>query len=123
MAMNIVFNMLDVTTATQVSQKNAGLRQRNSAAGCSVEVGSMTRPRSGHKERPWRPYRPSRMYGFVRARQLDGTMEKGSRHGSYCLTAARVMMGWGRAQILGPVGFGKRVRCGEQARLHITRLP
>jgi hypothetical protein len=55
----------------------------------------MTRPRSGHKRRPWRPYRLSRTYGFVRSRQLDATMERGSRHGSYCLTAARVMMGWG----------------------------
>src|ERR1700733_16035454 len=88
----------------RVSQKNAGL-QRRSLAG---EVGSMTRPRSGHKQRPWRPYRLSVMYGFVRARVLDGTREKGSRHGSYCLTAARVVMGWGTvADARWPFPLGK----------------
>jgi hypothetical protein len=37
----------------------------------------------------------SKAYSFNKARQLDGTMDKGSRYGSYCLTAARVWMGWG----------------------------
>jgi len=70
----------------------------------------MTRPRSGHRERRWRPYRPSGMYGFVRARQLDGTMEKGSRYGSYCRSAARVTMGWGTvAETRWPYPLGKVV--------------
>jgi hypothetical protein len=68
----------------------------------------MTRPRSGYKRRPWRPFRPRLTYGFVRARQLDGTMEKGSRHGSHCLTAARVSMGWGMvAETRWPYPLGK----------------
>ena len=54
----------------------------------------MSRPRNGWKRRG-RPYLLSRMYCFNKARQLDGTMDKGSRYGSFCLTAARVTMGWG----------------------------
>jgi hypothetical protein len=35
------------------------------------------------------------MYGFYKSRQLDGTLDKGPRYGSHCLTAARIAMGWG----------------------------
>jgi hypothetical protein len=42
-----------------------------------------------------RRYLASTMYAFNKARQLDGTISEGSKYGSYCLTAARVLMGWG----------------------------
>ena len=42
-----------------------------------------------------RVWQPSRIYGFVRARQLDGTLDKGPKLGSYVLTAMRVSAGWG----------------------------
>jgi hypothetical protein len=42
-----------------------------------------------------RPFITSRMYGFNLARQLDGTMDKGPRYGSYVLTVRRVHAGWG----------------------------
>ena len=42
-----------------------------------------------------RPWIPSLNYGFIRARQLDGTLFQGPRKGSYVLTAARVCAGWG----------------------------
>lgn len=46
-------------------------------------------------KRRGRPFCASRIYWFNRARQLDGTMDKGPRYGSYCLTQRRVMAGWG----------------------------
>ncbi len=42
-----------------------------------------------------RPFKISRLYGFNKSRQLDGTMSEGSQYGTYCLTAARVSAGWG----------------------------
>lgn len=47
------------------------------------------------KRRRLRVWRTSPMYGFNLARQLDGTMDRGPRYGSHCLTAARVRAGWG----------------------------
>ena len=35
------------------------------------------------------------MYSFYRQRQLDGTMDKGSKYGSHVLTTFRVYAGWG----------------------------
>ena len=46
-------------------------------------------------KRRGRPFRISLIYGFNLARQLDGTMDKGPRYGSYCLTARRVHAAWG----------------------------
>jgi hypothetical protein len=46
----------------------------------------------GSRRRVWHP---SVTYGFVRSRQLDGTLFEGPRIGSYVLTAARVCAGWG----------------------------
>jgi hypothetical protein len=42
-----------------------------------------------------RPSVSSRFYAFIKARQIDGTIDQGPRYGSYCLTAARVIAGWG----------------------------
>jgi hypothetical protein len=42
-----------------------------------------------------RPFIGSRMYGFYRSRQIDGTMSEGSKYGTYELTACRVHVGWG----------------------------
>lgn len=42
-----------------------------------------------------RNVRPSTAYLFHRSRQLDGTLSNGPRYGSYCITAARVLAGWG----------------------------
>jgi hypothetical protein len=54
----------------------------------------MTRPRKGWKRRG-QTFRISRIYGFIRSRQLDGTMDKGPKHGTFCLTGVRVQMSWG----------------------------
>ena len=35
------------------------------------------------------------MYGFNKARIIDGSMNEGPKYGSYCLTAVRVRAGWG----------------------------
>ena len=42
-----------------------------------------------------RPFAHSSMYSFYRQRQLDGTMDKGSKYGSHVLTTFRVYAGWG----------------------------
>lgn len=43
-----------------------------------------------------RPFTHSRLYGFYKARLLDGTLDRGPRYGSYCITAMRVWAGWGQ---------------------------
>jgi hypothetical protein len=50
------------------------------------------RRKIGHRRRAWHP---SLNYGFIRARQLDGTLFEGQRVGSYVLTAYRIGAGWG----------------------------
>jgi hypothetical protein len=47
---------------------------------------------SGKRKRNWQR---SIQYGFVRTRELEGTMGKGPRHGAYLLSAMRVRAGWG----------------------------
>jgi hypothetical protein len=42
-----------------------------------------------------RAWRRSITYGFVRQRQLDGTILEGPRVGSHIITAGRVIAGWG----------------------------
>jgi hypothetical protein len=42
-----------------------------------------------------RDWRISRMYGFIRSRQLDGTLNQGPRVGTYVITAHRIHAGWG----------------------------
>ncbi len=37
----------------------------------------------------------STLYSFNKQRQLDGTIDLGPKHGSYCITTARVAAGWG----------------------------
>jgi hypothetical protein len=48
-----------------------------------------------HKPKRLRPWQLSRMYGFVRSRQLDGTLAQGPRVGIYLVTGMRVLAGWG----------------------------
>jgi len=43
-----------------------------------------------------RPFTHSRLYGFYKARLLDGTLDRGPRYGSYCITAMGVWAGWGQ---------------------------
>lgn len=43
-----------------------------------------------------RPWIISKTYSFVRARQLDGTLFEGPRVGSYLISNARILAGWGR---------------------------
>ena len=38
----------------------------------------------------------SKLYGFVRARQLEGTLNEGPAVGCYTVTAARILASWGR---------------------------
>jgi hypothetical protein len=42
-----------------------------------------------------RTWQLSRIYGFVRSRELDGTLADGPKVGTYVLTACRVSAGWG----------------------------
>lgn len=42
-----------------------------------------------------RPWTSSITYGFVRSRQLDGTLFEGPRIGTYIVSSARVLAGWG----------------------------
>jgi hypothetical protein len=37
----------------------------------------------------------SKLYGFVRSRELEGTLDKGPALGCYVITAARIFAGWG----------------------------
>ena len=48
------------------------------------------------KQKRARGWQPSRLYSFVRARQLDGTIDQGPRVGVYVVTAARILGSWGR---------------------------
>jgi hypothetical protein len=47
------------------------------------------------KRKRRRIWRPSILYGFVRSRQLDGTLNEAPRVGTYIITSARVMASWG----------------------------
>jgi hypothetical protein len=40
-------------------------------------------------------FTPSRMYNFVRSRQLEGTLEFGPQIGNFPVTSLRILKGWG----------------------------
>lgn len=64
---------------------------------CSLEGAySMTTPSTVRKPKRRRFWQISRIYGFVRARQLEGTLTVGPRRGVYLINAARVFAGWGQ---------------------------
>jgi GNAT superfamily N-acetyltransferase len=56
----------------------------------------MTTPSTVRKPKRRRFWQISRIYGFVRARQLEGTMTLGPRRGVFLINAARVFAGWGQ---------------------------
>lgn len=41
------------------------------------------------------PFTPSRMYNYVRSRQLEGTFEFGPKIGTFPITSLRISKGWG----------------------------
>lgn len=51
--------------------------------------------RSVGRRKRKRIWQPSTLYGFVRARQLEGTLNEGPRVGTYIVTAGRVLASWG----------------------------
>jgi GNAT superfamily N-acetyltransferase len=55
----------------------------------------MITPSTVRKPKRRRFWQISRIYGFIRARQLEGTLILGPRQGVFIINAARVLAGWG----------------------------
>ncbi len=58
-------------------------------ANCDMKAKAIAKPR---RRRIWQP---SRLYGFVRSRQLEGTLSLSPKVGVFIITASRVRAGWG----------------------------